>query len=107
MRFMMIMIPEGYQSAEPAAMPGVEAVAAMTRYNASLGEAGVLMTLDGLTPPAAGTRVSFTGGKPKPVDGPFTEAKEAIGGFWMIDVASQDEAVAWASRCPARRGRRD
>ena len=61
----------------------------------------MLITLDGLHPPSMGARVSFAGGKPLVTDGPFTEAKEVLGGYWMIDVASRDEAIAWASKCPA------
>jgi hypothetical protein len=100
MRFMMLMIPKGYETAEPGAMPSAEAVAAMMKYNEALKDAGVLITLDGLHPPATGARVSFAGGKPVVTDGPFTEAKEALGGYWMIDVKSRDEAIAWAKRCP-------
>ena len=101
MRFMMLMIPRGYETAAPDAMPSAEAVAAMMKYNEALKEAGVLITLDGLHPPASGARVSFEGGKPVVTDGPFTESKEVIGGYWMIDVKSRDEAIAWAKRCPA------
>jgi hypothetical protein len=71
------------------------------KYNEALKQAGVLITLDGLHPPSAGVRVSFASGKPVVTDGPFTEAKEVIGGYWMIDVKSKEEAIAWASRCPA------
>src|ERR1700724_2333168 len=101
MRFMMLMIPKGYETAEPGAMPTAEAVAAMMKYNESLHKAGVLLALDGLHPPSMGTRVTFAGGKAKVTDGPFTEAKEVIGGYWMIQVKSKEEAVEWASRCPA------
>ena len=101
MRFMMLMIPQGYETAGPGAMPSAEAVAAMMKYNEALKEAGVLITLDGLHPPATGARVSFAGGTPVVTDGPFTEAKEALGGYWMIEVKSRDEAIAWAKRCPA------
>ena len=101
MRFMLLMIPRGYESAAPGASPPADAVAAMMRYNASLRKAGVLIALDGLHPPSMGARVSFAGGKPKVVDGPFAEAKEVVGGYWMIQVRSRDEAIAWASRCPA------
>jgi hypothetical protein len=101
MRFMMLMIPKGYETAAPDAMPTAEAVAAMMKFNEALKQAGVLITLDGLHPPSTGARVSFTGGKPMVTDGPFTEAKEVLGGYWMIDVASLDEAIAWATRCPA------
>jgi hypothetical protein len=101
MRFMMLMIPRGYEAAAPGAMPPAEAVAAMMKYNEELKEAGVLITLDGLHPPSMGARVSFETGKPVVTDGPFTESKEVIGGYWMIDVQSREEAIAWARRCPA------
>jgi hypothetical protein len=101
MRFMMLMIPKGYEKAEPGTMPSAEAVAAMMKYNETLRKAGVLLALDGLHPPSTGVRVSFSGGKPKVTDGPFAEAKEVLGGYWMIQVKSKEEAVEWASRCPA------
>ena len=101
MRFMLLMIPEGYASAAPGALPDAKAVAAMMKFNQSLQQAGVLLALDGLHPPSMGARVSFAGGKPKVSDGPFAEAKEVLGGYWMIEVKSRDDAIAWASRCPA------
>ena len=101
MRFMMLMIPKGYENAGPDVMPKPEAVSAMMKYNESLQKAGVLLALDGLQPPSAGARVSFQGGKATITDGPFTEAKEAVGGYWMIQVKSREEALQWASRCPA------
>src|SRR5712692_7511222 len=101
MRFMMLMIPKGYEKAAPGTMPDAKAVAAMMKYNESLQKAGVLLTLEGLHPPSIGARVSFSGGKPMVTDGPFTEAKEVLGGYWMIQVKSKEEAVEWASRCPA------
>ena len=79
MRFMMLMIPRGYETAAPGTTPSAEAVAAMMKYNEQLKAAGVLITLDGLHPPSAGARVSFAGGRPVVTDGPFTEAKEVIG----------------------------
>jgi hypothetical protein len=100
MRFMMLMIPKGYETAAPGAMPDAKAVAAMMKYNESLQKAGVLLALDGLHPPSMGARVSFKGGKPKVTDGPFAEAKEVLGGYWMIQVKSKEEAIEWASRCP-------
>jgi|SRR5687768_18051862 hypothetical protein len=101
MRFMMLMIPKGYESAAPGTLPDAEGVEAMMKYNEALREAGVLIALDGLHPPSMGARVSFAGGKPHVTDGPFAEAKEVLGGYWIIDVKSKEEAVAWASRCPA------
>ena len=101
MRFMMLMIPKGYESAAPGEMPEADAVAAMMKYNEALQQAGVLITCDGLHPPSMGARVSFAGGKPLVIDGPFAEVKEVLGGYWMIDVASREEAIAWATRCPA------
>jgi hypothetical protein len=101
MRFMMLMIPKGYEKAEPGTMPDPEHMSAMMKYNESLQKAGVLLALDGLHPPSMGVRVSFPGGKPKVVDGPFAEAKEVIGGYWMIQVKSKEEAVEWAKRVPA------
>jgi hypothetical protein len=97
---MMLMIPKGYENAKPGAVPDAKAVAAMMKYNESLQKAGVLLALDGLHPPSVGVRVSFSGGKPKVTDGPFAEAKEVLGGYWMIQVKSKEEAVEWASRCP-------
>jgi hypothetical protein len=101
MRFMMLMIPKGYEAAKPGTMPPAEAVAAMMKYNEAMKEAGILITLDGLHPPSMGARVSFPGSKPVVTDGPFTESKEVIGGYWMIDVKSLGEAIAWAKKCPA------
>jgi len=100
MRFMMLMIPKGYEQAQPGTVPSAEAVAAMMKYNESLQKAGVLLALDGLHPPSMGARVTFKGGKPKVTDGPFAEAKEVVGGYWMIQVKSREEAIEWASRCP-------
>lgn len=101
MRFMMLMIPLGYGSAAPGTEPDAERVAAMMKYNEELKNAGVLITLDGLHPPSMGARVSFATGKPVVTDGPFAETKEVLGGYWMIDVASREEAIAWAKKCPA------
>jgi hypothetical protein len=100
MRFMMLMIPKGYEKAQPGAMPDAKAVEAMMKYNESLQKAGVLLALDGLHPPSMGARISFSGGKPQVTDGPFAEAKEVLGGYWMIQVKSKEEAIEWAKRCP-------
>jgi hypothetical protein len=98
---MLLMIPKGYEKAAPGAAPGAKAVETMMKYNESLQKAGVLLALDGLHPSSMGARVSFSGGKPTVTDGPFIETREAIGGYWMIQVNSKAEAVEWASRCPA------
>jgi hypothetical protein len=100
MRFMMLVIPKGYESAAPGTAPDAKAVEAMMKYNESLQKAGVLLALDGLHPPSMGARVTFQGGKPKVSDGPFAEAKEVLGGYWMIQVKSKEEALEWAKRAP-------
>jgi hypothetical protein len=104
MRFMMIMLPNLANLAEEDWEPSPEAVSAMSKYNEELSSAGVLLALDGLQSPAKGARVAFTGGRANVTDGPFTEAKEMIGGYWMIEAASKEEAVQWATRCPASEG---
>jgi hypothetical protein len=101
MRFMMLMIPLGYETAPPDVQLDPARVQAMMKYNEALKDAGVLITLDGLHPPSKGARVSFATGKPIVTDGPFTEAKEVLGGYWMIEVPSREEAIAWAKKCPA------
>jgi hypothetical protein len=102
MRFMMfIKIDDTVEGQTPAP----EAAAAMGRYNEELTKAGVLLALDGLHPASAGARVEFgAGGATKVLDGPFTEAKEIVGGYWIIDVKSRDEAIEWARRVPADAG---
>ena len=100
MRFMMLVIPKGYEKAPAGTVPDVKVVEAMNRYNQALKQAGVLLALDGLHPPSMGARVSFAGGKPTVTDGPFTEAKEVLGGYWMIQARSKEEAIEWAKRAP-------
>ena len=100
MRFMLLMIPKGYEKATPGAMPDAKAVEAMMKYNESLQKAGVLLTLDGLHPPSMGARVTFSGGKPTVIDGPFAEAKELIAGYTLIQGKSRDEALEWTRRFP-------
>jgi hypothetical protein len=101
MRFMLLMIPKGYEVAAPGTVPDVTAVEAMMKYNESLQKAGVLIALDGLHPPSMGARVSFAGGRPKVSEVPFPGVREVLGGYWMIRVKSRDEAIEWAKRCPA------
>jgi len=100
MRFMMLVIPKGYENAKPGTMPDPKAVETMMKYNESLQKAGVLLALDGLHPPSMGARVTFDGGTPTVTDGPFSEAKEVLGGYWMIQVKSREEALEWAKRAP-------
>jgi hypothetical protein len=101
MRFMMFMIPN---ISDDDWTPSVEAIQAMSKYNEELTKAGVLLALDGLHPSSAGVQVSFPGGKATVTDGPFAEAKEIIGGYWLIDVKSKEEAIEWAKRVPAADG---
>jgi hypothetical protein len=101
MRFMMIMFPKDYENAKPGTVPDLKAMEVMGKYNEQLGKAGVLLALDGLTPPATmSARVTFKNGKSKVTDGPFPEAKEVVGGYWIIQVKSREEALEWASRIP-------
>jgi hypothetical protein len=98
MRFMMLIYP-GIES-EGDWTPDVEAVQAMGRYNEELSKAGVLLALDGLHPSSEGARISFDGGRQVVTDGPFAETKELIGGYWIIQAKSKEEALEWAKRCP-------
>ena len=104
MRFMMLVIPKGYDKAPAGFAPPADLVARMTKYNESLKKAGVLLGLDGLQPPATGARVKFSGGKATVTDGPFTESKEVLGGYWVIQVKSRAEAIEWAKRAPMQDG---
>jgi hypothetical protein len=82
-------------------MPDAKLVGEMMKYNEELAKAGVLLALDGLHPTSKGARVYFGDGKPRVVDGPYPEAKEVLGGYWMIQVKSKEEAVEWAKRVPS------
>lgn len=104
MRFMVIMIPGNRKAVEAGVMPSDTLIAAMMKYNEELVKAGVMLAGDGLHPSSKGARITFHGGKGTITDGPFTEAREIIGGYWMWQVKSKEEAVAWASRCPAEDG---
>lgn len=111
MRFLMIMIPRVYQPETPAGeraeegfLPPADAIEKMGKYNQELDRAGALISLDGLHPISRGARVAFDGGAPTVTDGPFIESKEVIGGFWIIEMKSKEEAVAWARRVPAEKG---
>lgn len=100
MRFMVMAFPEGYGSAAPDVAPNAEAAAKMLEYNKSLQKAGVLLALDRLFPPSTGARISFMDGKPTVTYGPFAESKEVIGGYWIIQARSREEAIEWAKRAP-------
>jgi len=107
----MFMIPRVYQPDTPPEQragegfaPPAEAVAKMMKFNEVLAKAGALLSLDGLQPLAKGARVAFSQGKPTVTDGPFVEAKEVVGGFWMIQAKSKEEAIEWVKRCPAADG---
>jgi hypothetical protein len=103
MRFMMIMFPGGYEKAKAGTVPDFKDMDRMGKYNGELQKAGVLVALDGLTPPATmSARVTFKNGKSKVTDGPFTETKEVVGCYWIIDVKSREEALEWASRIPGK-----
>jgi hypothetical protein len=92
---------------EPGELPSEELLAAMGRYNEELTEAGVLLDLAGLHPSAEGVRVKFSDGKTTVVDGPFTDAKETVAGYWILQVKSMDEAVEWAKRVPVEAAEHD
>jgi hypothetical protein len=97
---MNLVIPKVYETATADFVPPADLVAKMAKYNDSLAKAGVLLALDGLAPPAKAARVAFENGKPVVKDGPFTESKEIVGGYWIIQVRSREEAVEWARRAP-------
>lgn len=98
MRFMMLMHPG--PAAETGAVPDEKTVGEMMKYNEELQQAGVLLALDGLQPTAKGARLALRGGKKTITDGPFSESKELVGGYWMIQCRSRDEALEWLRRVP-------
>jgi hypothetical protein len=103
MRFMLIV--KANKDSEAGVMPRMDLVEAMGKFNEEMVKAGVLLAAEGLQASSKGAKVKFSpGGKTSVVDGPFTEAKELIAGFWLIQVKSKDEAIAWASRSPAPHG---
>jgi hypothetical protein len=99
MRFMML-LPAPAQALEKFAVPNPEIALPMRKFNADMAKAGVLLAAEGLHPTSKGTRLRVSGGKRVITDGPFTEAKEVIAGFWIIQVKSREEAIEWAKRCP-------
>ncbi len=102
MRFMMIV--KGDDRTEDGVMPTEKELADMAQYNEQLIKAGVMLAGEGLHPSSKGAKVRFDGSKRSVVDGPFTEAKELIAGFWLLQVKSKEEAVEWAKRVPFTEG---
>jgi hypothetical protein len=102
MRFMMIV--KASKDSEGGKMPSEELLAAMAKYNDELMKAGVLVDLAGLQPTSKGARVKFSKGERTVTDGPFAETKELIGGYWIIQTKSKQEAIEWAKRAPAPHG---
>ena len=100
MRFMMLVIPKNYAMAAPGTLPDPKLVEKMMAFNNELTKSGVLLAFDGLHPPSMGSRVRFGSDGPVASDGPFAEAKEVVGGYWLIQVKSKEEAEAWALRAP-------
>jgi hypothetical protein len=98
MRFMVMV--KASKDTEAGVMPSEDLLAAMGKYNEELVKAGVLLAGEGLQPSSKGARVKFSGDKRTVIDGPFTEAKELIAGFWLIQVKSLDEAIEWVKRVP-------
>jgi hypothetical protein len=98
MRFMVLVKAD--KNSEAGVLPDEKLLAEMGKYNEELAKAGVLLAAEGLHPSSKGARVRFSGGKRTVIDGPFTEAKELIAGFWLIQVKSKEEAIEWVKRCP-------
>jgi hypothetical protein len=109
MRFLVLMIPAVYQpkngkKTDPDFAPDAEMMAKMGKFNEELKRAGALLSLDGLQPLTTGARLAFSGGKSSVTDGPFVEAKEVVGGYWMLEATSKQQVVDWMKRCPAQDG---
>jgi hypothetical protein len=102
MRFM-VMVPASEQS-EAGTLPDEKLFAAMGKFNEEMVKAGVMLSGEGLAASSKGARITFSRGKTTVVDGPFTESKELIAGFWLLQVKSKDEAIAWMKRAPFGEG---
>src|SRR3954465_9526316 len=100
MRFLLLMIPADKSYEMGDGIPTKEMVDAMMKFNEELTQAGILLALDGLYPTSHGARITFSGGQSTVVDGPFDHGKEVVGGYWLWQVKSREEAIAWARRCP-------
>jgi hypothetical protein len=99
-----MMIVKANKDTEAGVLPGRELVEAMGRFNEEMVKAGVMLAAEGLQASSKGARIKYSGGKKKVIDGPFTESKELIAGFWLIQVKSKEEAMGWALRAPAPHG---
>jgi hypothetical protein len=107
MQFMMLMIPNVYRGNpkfEGGFAPELKDMEKMGRFNEEMGKSVRILSLNGLHPLSTGARVSFEKGKPKVTDGPFVEAKEVLGGYWLVEADSKEELLKWAQRCPAEEG---
>jgi hypothetical protein len=109
MRFLVFMIPAVYQpkngqKPDPHFTPDAEMMAKMGEFNEELKEAGALLSLDGLQPLTSGARLAFSAGKASVTDGPLVEAKEVVGGYWMLQARSKQQVVDWMKPCPAQDG---
>jgi hypothetical protein len=102
MRFM-VLVP-GSSESEAGGMPSTQDLEAMTRYNEELVKAGVMLAGEGLQPTSKGAKVRFSGGQRTVIDGPFTEAKEIVAGYWIWECASREEAIEWLKRAPFEGG---
>jgi len=99
-----MVLMKGDNESEAGALPDKKFVTEMMQYNEELVKSGVMLAAEGLYPSSKGVRVKFSGGKPTVIDGPFTESKELIAGFWLWQVKSLEEAVEWVKRCPSPAG---
>ncbi len=98
MRFMVMV--KATKDSEAGVLPDEKLLTAMGKYNEELAKAGVLLAGEGLQPSSKGARVRFSGSKRTVIDGPFSETKELVAGFWLIQVKSKEEAIEWVKRCP-------
>lgn len=106
MQFMMLMIPNLYRDNQQDAnfTPDPKKMEPMGRFNDEFGKAVKILSVNGLHPLSMGARVSYGKGKPMVTDGPFIEAKEVLGGYWLVEAKSKEELIEWALRCPAEEG---
>ncbi len=98
MRFMVIV--KANKDSEAGVLPDKKILTEMGKYNEELSKAGIMLAGEGLQPSSKGVRVKFSGGKPSVIDGPFTETKELVAGFWLWQVKSKEEAIEWLKRAP-------